>query len=175
MSWIDFIDDGWPAHRARAAASVVTLTMILMAAFVGLSGQGAHAQSADRGGAELLMHDMMPSTAHCGTVSWEPLSYCRYEAGETSRVVFELSFGPDGPQGSLSYDIGDSDGRRLLQAIYKFFSSLGIAERDLGDCIRQSKSKASEVLAGAFRVKCRYADVADRVGYEIFSERILLF
>ncbi len=75
----------------------------------------------------------------------------------------------------MSYDIGSSDGRRLLQSIYKFFSKLGIAERDLGDCIRQSKSKASEVLAGAFRVKCRYADIADRVGYEIFSERILLF
>ncbi len=52
--WIDFKENGWPPHRARPAASAVTLTMILMAAFVGLSGQGAHAQSADRGGAETI-------------------------------------------------------------------------------------------------------------------------
>jgi len=147
---------------------------VLVAASMGLLNltiENGHAQVVDRAGAEMVMRDLMPTNARCERVSWEPISYCRYETANMPDVVFEISFGTDGPSASLTYHIGNSEGRRFLNTIRLFFSRVGVQEKVLDKCINQSKTKSSEVLAGNLRVKCRFVNFADRVGYEIFAER----
>lgn len=88
-----------------------------------------------------------------------------------AEVVFEISFGNDGPAGSLTYNLGNSEGRQYLDTVRLFFSKAGIQDKTLAECIQRSRTKASEVLAGDLRVQCRYVNFADRISYEIFSER----
>lgn len=140
--------------------------------FLSLAVQSGHTQLVDRTDVEAVMRDLMPTNVRCGSILWEPTSYCRYETPNRPDVVVELSFGADGPAGSLTYNIENSEGRLFLRTIRLFFSEAGIQEKLLVECINQSKSKSFEVLAGNFLVKCRYADIADRVAYEIFAERI---
>jgi hypothetical protein len=143
---------------------------LLLAAFVGLSAEPCEAQLVGLDNAEILMRESMPTTARCERLFGEALSYCRYQTVDSTRVVFELSFGADGPAGSLTYNVGDPEGRRLLIKLRRFFVTAGAPETVVKQCINRSRSKSSEVLAGNFRIHCRYADLADRVAYEIFVE-----
>jgi hypothetical protein len=136
-----------------------------------LAIESGHAQLVDRASAEIVMRDLMPTNARCERISWEPISYCRYETVNVPNVVFEISFGRDGPSGSLTYDIGNSEGRQFFGKMRLFFSRVGVEEKALDECINQSKLKANEFLAGNLLVKCRYTNFADGVGYEIFTER----
>ena len=144
----------------RQASFVLAASMGLL----NLTVESGQAQIVDRSGAEMVMRELMPTTVRCGRVLWdEPISYCRYE---TANLVFELSFGADGLAGSLTYNIG-SGGRHFLNTMRIFFSRIGVQEKIFVECINQSKSESVEVLARNFLVKCRYADIADRVAYEI--------
>jgi hypothetical protein len=154
------------------AASEEKMKVALIAAAVGLlTIESGHTQN-DRADAELVMRELMPTNSRCERISWEPISYCRYQTANTPNVVFEISFGPDGLQSSLTYDVGNSEGRQFLHTIRLFFSRLGVQEKALSECIQQSKSKASEFLAGNWRINCRYVNITDdRAGYEIFADR----
>lgn len=143
---------------------------LLLATSMVLLAERCEAQFADRDGAEIVMRELMPATARCERFFGEPLSYCRYQTADSPGVVFEISFGADGPAGSLTYDIGNSEGRRFLTTVRRFFVQAGVPEKSLEQCINQSKSNSSDVLFGNFRIHCRYADLADRVAYEIFAE-----
>jgi len=141
----------------------------LITAVLLLTAKSAHAQF-DRGHAELLMRELMPTNSHCGTISRELIAYCRYE---TQKLILELAIGPDGPQSSLTYDIENSEGRKFLGTIRRFFARLGVQEKLLSECIEDSKSQSSEVKTGGLRIKCLYANIADdSVAYEIFAERM---
>jgi hypothetical protein len=143
---------------------------LLLAASMALLAERCEAQFAGRDGAEIVMRELMPATARCERFFGESLSYCRYQTADSPGVVFEISFGADGPAGSLTYDVGNSEGRRFLTTVRRFFVQAGVPEKILERCINQSKSKSSEILVGNFRIHCRYADLADRVAYEIFAE-----
>jgi hypothetical protein len=160
------------ATANAGAASEKRMKVALISAAIGLlTIESGHTQI-DRADAELVMRDLMPTNSRCERISWESISYCRYETANTPYVVFEISFGPDGPQSSLTYDVGNSEGRQFLRTIRLFFSRLGVEEKTLSECIQQSKSKASEFLTGNWRINCRYVNIADdRVGYEIFADR----
>ena len=142
----------------------------MLEASTGLLAERCDAQFASRDSAELAMRVLMPATVRCERLFWEPLSYCRYQTENSPGVVFEVSFGADGPAGSLTYNIGSSEGRQFLTTVRRFFLRAGVQEQTLDQCINQSKSKSSEVLVGNLRVYCRYAYLADRVAYEIFTE-----
>jgi hypothetical protein len=129
-----------------------------------------HAQLVDRAGAETIMRELMPVNSRCGQTPWEALSYCRYDTANTSNVVFELSFGEDGPAGSLTYNMGNTEGRQFLSSMRLYFLKAGVPKSVLDKCVTQSKS-SSEALAVNGWIKCRYADFVDRVGYEISAER----
>jgi hypothetical protein len=142
---------------------------LLLAAFTVLLAERCEAEFAGQH-AEIAMRKLMPATARCERLLGEPLSYCRYQTANSASVVFEISFGAHGPAGSLTYTIGNSEGRRFLTTVRRFFVQAGVPEKSLEQCIGQSKSKSSEVLVGNFRIHCRYADLADRIAYEIFTE-----
>jgi hypothetical protein len=148
--------------------------LALLAALMGLLNsvvQRGHAQIVGRADAELLMRELMPTSVRCERLFWEePVLYCRYETPNTPSVVFEISFGADGPAGSLTYNIG-SEGRQFIDTMRRFFSRTGVQEKALDDCIKRSRSKASSVLFGDTAIKCRFVSFSDRVAYEIFSER----
>ena len=87
---------------------------LLLAASMALLAERCEAQFAGRDGAEIVMRELMPATARCERFFGESLSYCRYQTADSPGVVFEISFGADGPAGSLTYDVGNSEGRRFL-------------------------------------------------------------
>jgi hypothetical protein len=149
--------------------------LALLAALMGLLNSGVqrgHAQTVDRAEVELLMRELMPRFVRCERVFWgETISYCRYETPDTPSVVFEISFGADGPAGSLTYNIG-SGGRQFIDTMRRFFSQTGVQEKALDECIKRSRSKASSVLLGETAIKCRLVSFADSVAYEISTERL---
>src|SRR5437879_3860449 len=89
------------------------------------SCENGYGQLVDRAGAETVMRELMPIQARCEAAQWEPMYYCRYMTAITPDVVFELSFGTDEPAGSLTYNIGNSEGRQFVNAMRLYFLRLG--------------------------------------------------
>jgi len=54
--------------------------------------------------------------------------------------------------------------------VRRFFEKAGVPDKSLEQCITRSRANSSEVLAGNFRIHCRYAELGDRVAYEVFAE-----
>jgi hypothetical protein len=52
-----------------------------------------------------------------------------------------------------------------------YFLRVGVPKSVLDKCIARSKWQSGEAVAANLRIKCRYTDFADRIGYEIFVER----
>ena len=141
-------------------------------ALLNLAGEPGQTQIVDRTEAELVMRRLMPTTVRCEKVLWEkPFAYCRYETAKLADVIFEISVGNDGPAGSLTYNVGNAEGRQHLQTVQLFFSKVGIQDKLFAECIQRSRKNASEVLAGDLKIQCRYANFAGRISYEIFAER----
>ena len=148
----------------RGAAAATWMVIVLTCDY-------GYAQLIDRAGAEKIMRELMPPNSRCAQTPSETLSYCRYDTANTPDVVLEASFGDDGPAFSLTYDIGNIEGRQFVNMMRLYFLRVGVPKLVLDKCIARLKSQSSEVVAASLRIKCRYTDFADRIGYEIFVER----
>jgi hypothetical protein len=122
--------------------------------------------------AERIMRELMPVPMRCGHEPRERITYCRYASAPAPGAALEMSVGEDGPATSLSYDVDNSDGPQFLNLSKGLFESYGVQQKIIDQCIADSVWTPGEVTVGHLRVRCYHWFFADRVGYEIASERI---
>jgi hypothetical protein len=118
-----------------------------------------------------VIRELTPAPRRCGSSPLEELYYCRYENPSGRSVVLELSAGPDGPAGSLTYDFDDPDGRRLLDVLGRFLSLAGVHEAAFKACVQRALWQSGEMIVDGLRVTCRHAELGDRITYEVFALR----
>lgn len=119
---------------------------------------------------ESVIRKAIPQPARCAITS-EPLFYCRFDNALEGNIVLELSSTKEGPSASLTYNYGDSKGAELFGVVSDFFGSVGVDKKSFASCVQQSHVVSGEMDVGDLILICRYADLGDRVTYEIFAHR----
>jgi hypothetical protein len=110
------------------------------------------------------MQQIMPTSAVCSNLDWEPVSYCRYYS---KGATLEVWAGANGPGASLSFDASGNEGIVLLKIVRQHFSLLGIPVESLNRCIHRSEGIQLELDERLFDLRCNVVELSTSVGLEV--------
>jgi len=115
------------------------------------------------------MRRIMPASAFCTDLDWEPVSYCRlYSKGAT----LEIWSGHYGPGVTLSFDAAGVEGIAMLRIVRAHFGLAGIPFDQLNHCIGFSEDFRIQVAGKPLELRCRFVELGKSVSLEILPEPV---